>query len=330
LSLELSYVLPLRWDEGHDPTELTAYLQRLSGTVQVIVVDGSPRPIFESHHALWSHLCKHLPPDPDVSFLNGKVDGVFTGVRRATWEAVVIADDDVRYEEDALSRVATLLQNADLVRPQNYFVPMPWHGLWDSARSLLNRAFGGDFPGTLGFRKSFFFGMGGYDGDVMFENLELIRTVAAAGGREIVALDLFVARVPPSAQGFRSQRVRQAFDDLAMPVRLVTFLGLLPLTLAAVVARKKRWIAGAALCSVLVAEGGRRRGRGTLVFPARASLFAPLWLMERAVCSWLALGSRIFYGGVRYRRGVIKMAASPARHLEARFATGEPPAHPLP
>ena len=31
---------------------------------------------------------------------------------------------------------------------------------------------------------------GGYDGDVLFENLELIRTVRARGGEEAVALDL--------------------------------------------------------------------------------------------------------------------------------------------
>ena len=134
------------------------------------------------------------------------MDGVFTGVRRASFEAVVIADDDVRYDEAALTRVAGLLRGHDLVRPQNYFDPMTWHAWWDSAPSLLNRAMGGDFPGTLGFRRSFFIAMGGYDGDTMFENLELIRTVAAAGGSEVVALDLFVARGPPSARGFWSQR----------------------------------------------------------------------------------------------------------------------------
>jgi hypothetical protein len=330
VSLELTYVLPLRWDDGRDPSELTAYLERLSGTVEMIVVDGSPPEVFDVHHSLWRSLCRHLPPDPDLSFLNGKVDGVFSGVRRANWDAVVIADDDVRYDEAALGRIARLLQDADLVRPQNYFEPMPWHGLWDSARSLLNRAAGGDFPGTLGFRRSFFMAMGGYDGDVMFENLELIRTVAAAGGKEIVALDLFVARVPPSSDGFRSQRVRQAFDDLAMPLRLVAFLALIPLTLVATVAGKWRWVVGGALASVGVAEAGRRRGKGTSVFPARASAFAPLWLFERGVCSWLALGSRIFYGGVRYRRGIIKVAATPASRLQARYARGAPPSHPVP
>jgi hypothetical protein len=100
--------------------------------------------------------------------------------------------------------------------------------------------------------------------------------------------------------------------------------------LVATAAGKKRWVVEAAFCSVLVAEAGRRRGGGTSIFPPHASLFAPLWLLERGLCSWLALGSRILFGGVRYRRGVIKIAASPVRRLEARFATGASPSHPVP
>jgi hypothetical protein len=330
VSLELTYVLPLRWDDGRDPSELTDYLRRLSELVELIVVDGSPPEVFDTHHSRWGRYGTHIPPDPDVSFLNGKVDGVFTGVRRARFDAVVIADDDVRYDEHALVRMADLLRDHDLVRPQNYFDPMVWHGLWDSARSLINRTAGGDFPGTLGFRRSFFTTMGGYDGDTMFENLELMRTVSAAGGREAVPLDLFVARVPPPARAFWSQRVRQAYDDLAMPLRLAGSLALLPLSITAVLTGRKRWIAAGAIGAVVMAEAGRRRGHGIEVFPARASLFAPLWLLERGLCSWLAVGSRIVHGGVRYRRGTIRMAATPKRRLEARFETGAPPSHPVP
>ena len=42
MSLELTYVLPLRWDDGRDPSEMTAYLASLDGIVEVIVADGSP------------------------------------------------------------------------------------------------------------------------------------------------------------------------------------------------------------------------------------------------------------------------------------------------
>jgi hypothetical protein len=330
VSLELSYVLPLRWDQDKDSRELTTYLRCLSQAAELIVVDGSPPPIFEAHAALWSGLGTHVKPDSDVSFLNGKVDGVFTGVRRARFEAVIIADDDVRYGREALARTARLLDSHHLVRPQNYFKPMPWHALWDSSRSLLNRAFGADFPGTLGFRKSLFIAMGGYDGNVMFENLELIRTIEAAGGTQVAPLDLFVARIPPDSAAFWSQRVRQAYDDLAIVPRFLMFLSMAPLTLAAVAKTRKRLIAVAAATSMAVAELGRRRGAGRLVFPPAATAFAPLWVFERALCSWLALASRIGCGGIRYRNGIIRNAATSRRRLRARFERGEPPAHPAP
>jgi len=52
-------------------------------------------------------------------------------------------------------------------------------------------------------------------------------------------------------------------------------------------------IGAGAVGAIAIAELGRRRARGTEVFPAAASAFAPLWLLERALCSWLALGSRV-------------------------------------
>ncbi|MCC3281835.1 glycosyltransferase [Arthrobacter caoxuetaonis] len=75
---------------------------------------------------------------------------VLTGIRHARTETLVIADDDVRYTADSFRRVADLLQSADVVRPQNNFSDLPWHARWDTARSLLNRALGADYPGTLG------------------------------------------------------------------------------------------------------------------------------------------------------------------------------------
>ena len=60
-----------------------------------------------------------------------------------TRSAVVIADDDVRYDpRPAHPRRRISCATHDLVRPQNYFSPLPWHAVWDTARTLINRAFG--------------------------------------------------------------------------------------------------------------------------------------------------------------------------------------------
>src|SRR5690606_6816709 len=128
----------------------------------------------------------------------------------------------------------------------------------------------------------------GYDGDVLFENLELIRTVRARGGRVVSAPGLYVRRLPCSARRFWSQRVRQAYDDLAQPARLVVSLSLLPAAGVAGARRAYRPLLAGAALAVLLAEAGRRRAGGSAVFPAGASLFAPVWLLERGVCGWLA------------------------------------------
>ncbi|MEX2556822.1 MAG: glycosyltransferase family 2 protein [Actinomycetota bacterium] len=313
----LSYVLPLRWATEQHP-DLTGYLHWLAANVEeVIVVDGSPGESFERHGIAWRRYVNHVPPDPALRFRNGKVNGVLTGLGLARHEKIVIADDDVRYERDGLQRIADHLDDAELVRPQNYFRPLPWHAAWDTARSLINRAFGSDFPGTLGVRRSVLLATGGYDGDVLFENLELIRTVQAAGGRVASPLDLYVERRPPDARHFWSQRVRQAYDDLAIPPRMALWLLLAPA--AAAGARTCPVLpAAAAGAAIALADAGRRRGRGTAVFPFRSALAAPLWLAERSVTSWMALGARLLFGGVDYAGTRFKRAASSRASLERK------------
>ena len=162
--------------------------------------------------------------------------------------------------------------------------------------------------------------MGGYDPDVLFENLELIRTVRAYGGTEATPAGLYVRRLPPDAAHFRGQRVRQAYDDLAQPARLLTSL--------AVAARRWRrrsrpadpgLLLGAAATTVGLAELGRRRAGGSAVFPPSTALAAPLWLLERGVCGWLAVGRRFLFGGVRYAGGRVRRAAHSERALRHRL-----------
>jgi hypothetical protein len=250
----------------------------------------------------------------------GKVSGVLTGLDLAHFERVVLADDDVRYDQVSLMRLVSALDDNDLVRPQNFFSPMPWHAVWDTARTLLNRAMGADFPGTLGVRRSMVLSSGGYSGDVMFENLELIRTIDALGGHVSSPLDLFVRRLPPSSAHFWGQRTRQAYDDFALPVRMSIWLGVLPATAAAVRRRRPRPVVFAAGACMLLAERGRRKAGGADVFPWMSSVLAPVWVMERGVCAWLAVWQRAHLGGIRYGDSIIRVAAHSPRQLRRQAA----------
>jgi hypothetical protein len=313
-------VLPIRARDDRGLDELTAYLRWLAARVDdVVVVDGSEAGLFEEHARRWRPAVRHVRPHDDLRYVSGKVNGVITGVREAARDPVVVADDDVRWDEAALRRALRLLGGADVVCPQNHFDPLPWHAVWDTGRTLVARAVSHDMPGTLGVRRSAFLAMGGYDGDVLFENLELIRTARAAGGCVAAAPDLYVRRLPPTAAHFWSQRVRQAYDEFARPVRMALALAVAPAI--ALSRRPARTVAAIAALSWAVAETGRRRAGGRRVFPARTAVAAPAWVAERAVCAWLAVGTRVVRGGVPYGGAVMRRAATPPRRLRRERAT---------
>jgi hypothetical protein len=182
----------------------------------------------------------------------------------------------------------------------------------------VNRALGGDYPGTLGVRRDICHRTGGYDGDVLFENLELIRTVEAAGGVATAPLDLYVRRLPPTVGHFWHQRIRQAYEDFALPLRCALWLSIVPLTLFLVASSQWPVLLCLALLLMVVAEFGRSRAGGRRVFRFSSTVLAPIWVAERSVLSWWALGQWV-RGGCAYGGGRIRRAATSKRTLRRRL-----------
>lgn len=307
------YVLPLRSDTPLDVEALT-YLVGLGRRLAVVVVDGSPPDVRERNARALPRDVLHVTAPEPAEGRNGKVLGVRRGLQATGHPLVVVADDDVRWDAGGLARALRLLEEVDLVRPQNVFDPLPWHARWDTARSLVNRAVGADWPGTLVVRRDAL-PPHGYADHVLFENLELVRTVQARGGRVLTAPDLVVRRRPPAPRRFLDQRLRQAYDSHAQPLRLLAELAALPVLAAA--ARRfgtARVAVTAAAASVAVAEVGRRRDGGTRHFPPTSAVWAPGWVLERAVLAWAAVGYRLT-GGAPYGGTRIRAAATPGRRL---------------
>lgn len=338
--LAVTVVIPLKWSGGPEETtrveEMGRYLDGLRQAVEeVVVVDGSPEPVRRQHEEAWGRFARLLRPDDSAvatgagiptqrapggdapsAGLNGKVVGALTGIAAAAHELIVLADDDVRHTPRTIARLVEALQDADLVRPVNVFDDWPWHARWDGARTLLNVVLASDWPGTFALRRSTILACGGWSADVLFENLELWRTVKAAGGRVVARTDVTVWRKPPAASQFWSQRVRQAYDSLAQPGRLLAELAIVPAVLVA--GRRGPRVAGAvATAAVLVAVQGRRR-IGPCYVPASVPLWAPVWVLERGVCVWLALVTRAA-GGAWYHGRRLAVAAHSADALRRRL-----------
>lgn len=143
--------------------------------------------------------------------------------------------------------------------------------------------------------------VGHYDGDVLFDNEELIRHFARAGAAIGYAADLFVQKRSPGFRKWMEQRPRQAYEDFGLRAKTALFLSL-PIV-ALWIAAKFGWkalfayVACASTAAVLIAAIGRSRGAASNYFPISVVFFAPLWVFERSLSTYWALYWHFARGG---------------------------------
>ena len=117
----------------------------------------------------------------------------------------------------------------------------------------------------------------------------------------LTPLDLYVARAPPSAAHFRSQRVRQAYDDFAIPARMAP-----------------SWRVGAA--GVELAPGGAPGARGALGSVGLAEVGGGGRRSRRLPAQRLAAGAGSGSASARSARGWRWGAAARRRPLRRAAA----------
>jgi hypothetical protein len=313
----------VRFDE-REAKNFRDYFRLLAAAgCEVLVVDGSSRAVFDGHERAWRGACSHVPVDPQYKYLNGKVNGIHTGVALAAHERIILADDDIRYTSADVRRMIRLLDSNEMVRPQNYLSPLPAWARTEAARMLINRALiaEGDYPGTLGVRRTAMLRVGHYDGDVLFDNEEIVRHFRARGAGIAYARDFFVLKRPPSFRKWIEQRPRQAYEDFVMRAKTIFFAALPPALLLACLAGGWRWalaFAAALACgSTLVASRGLGEG-AVRFFPAWLCLYAPLWVTERAASTYWAFYWRVKRGGYPFGDNLLSKGTGRAWRVAGR------------
>jgi hypothetical protein len=305
-SFRCTYLLPIRRVRvnAQEADGFARYFEQLARAgCEVLVVDGSPPEVFAGHEGAWRGVCRHVGVDPQYKYLNGKVNGVHTGVDLAGCERIILADDDIRYTPEDIERACQMLDACEMVRPQNYLAPLPWWARMEAARMLINRGVlrTGDYPGTCAFRRSACLRVGHYDGDVLFDNEEIVRHFALQGANVCYARDFFIHKRPPTFQKWLEQRPRQAYEDFVMRFKTALFMSLIPATVALARFVSLRaalaFVALVAVVSMLIAARGRWSDGARRFFPASVLLYAPVWILERALSVYWALYWRVTRGG---------------------------------
>jgi len=259
-----SYVVVLnRADALRD---LAQYLSTVGLDCEVIVLDSSPRLIFETNARTlrWVGRHVHLPGAP--------ADPLRSAAAVAACEKVIVAADDVRYTPEAIRRMCDLLEKHELVDPQDYLDPLPWWSGLDAGRILIHRGIEPrpDHGATFAVRRG------------AARVHELPRYPAA---------DVFVRREPRAFAEWLAQRPKLANQDFALPVKTMFFLSLIPLLVLFAVAGGLQLATSyaGAIAFTAMALAVRGRAGAASYFPLRACLFAPLWVLERSVSVYWAL-----------------------------------------
>jgi hypothetical protein len=304
-----TYLLPIRRAvfSEREAQHLAVYFRALrAANCEVIVVDGSPPEVFAQHQKLWSSVCRHSKVDRSFGYLNDKVNGIHTGVQLASCEKTILADDDIRYTAANIDQMCALLDEYEMVRPQNFLSPLPWWARMESARMLINRATlrTADYPGTCAFRRSTMLRVGHYDGDVLFDNEEIVRHFAVCGAAICYATDFFIQKRPPRLRKWLEQRPRQAYEDFALRTKTVLFLALpfviLLSTLFAGGSGLLLCLAVLSIFAIALACAGSARGLASENIPPSTCLYAPLWICERVFSTYWALYCYAARGGYRF------------------------------
>jgi hypothetical protein len=330
--LSCAYVLPIRrtrFDPG-DAARLRQYLEVLKEAgYEVIVADGSVPDVFDQYARILGAICRHVPVDRRFGYLNDKVNGIYTGIELASSDRIILADDDIRYSAANIHTIIRLLDHNDVVRPQNFLDPLPWWAKMEAARMLINRAVlrAADYPGTCAFRRRRMLASGRYDGDVLFDNEEIIRHLAQHGCTLAYAEDLFVRKCPPTFRKWIEQRPRQAYEDFGMRLKTTLFLALLPLSCLIGggfgIGGLTVFILTLSLLAMLIAARGRARGKARQFFPAHCCFYAGFWVLERTLSTYCALYWYVTRGGYPFGDRVLSRGIGRAWWSGGRAAAAQ-------
>jgi hypothetical protein len=277
---------------SEDLRELGNYLSTLGvAGCDVVVLDPSPRMLFELNGRILRWVARHLPVRPEHCTPAGTFDRVRAAATVASCEKVIVASEDVRYTPEAIAQLCELLELHEVVEPQDYLEPLPWWGSIEAGRILVHRGIEPqpDHGATFGLRRS---AVGGLRSLGIFDLADdPARRLSSAGAEVFAAADVFVRRKPGALDEWLEERPRIAGDDFALPLKSAFFFSLVPFLLLLGFLGSAR-LAGVYASVIAFSSIGlalRGRAGATSFFPLRACLFAPLWVLERSVSVYWAL-----------------------------------------
>lgn len=318
--MNLSIIIPVKLEYGRDVVEFVKYIHLLSDQMahyeyEIIISNESNNEVFEYvNNEMKNHSkVKHILPNPTYrTGANDKLNGIYAALDYCTYEKILLVDDHYRVSKSTIEKLIPLYETYDCFKMMPKFDKFPLSALLDLCGMYIINLLDSkkQYCGHLCFKKTHIMKFGFPNRDSLFDELaiemHLKENKCCTGYIKNVSLEA-VQNI--SIKKFWEQRVRYAYENMALPIRFTMFLSILPILILLLAINQLL-----ALCFVIFLTTAviLLAYIGQIIYgkknvPRFSFLLSPMWFWFYPFTSWIAI-VKYFSGGVMFGGRKIKKA----------------------
>jgi hypothetical protein len=242
------------------------------------------------------------------------MDAVRYGLTTSKTEKIILFDNDIRPNSENIERICEDLDKFSIVKCIVDFIKPKFFDCVDLAGIYTYNRLSkfGQTWGNISFRKSILMTKGFPDSDVLYDELAIERRIRDGSNHHYRSLPPIPMRSERSLRIVLNQRLRYAYENIALPLRFVCDLLVLPvLGIAAIHGTLSTAIALAVVITTFIwwASYSYQSRLGYTPQAGTVWPLAPLWYWCYPFCSWYAAILYVFGFGVRFHHKRIQKPA---------------------
>lgn len=318
--MNLSIIIPVKIGFGKDVIEFVKYIHYLSDQMthyeyEIIISNESDDEVFDyiNNEMKNRTKVKHIMPDPTYrTGANDKLNGIYAALEYCTYEKILLIDDHYRVSKNTLEQLIPFYEIYDCFKMMPKFDKFPVSALLDLCGMYIINILDPkkQYCGHLCFNKTHITKFGFPSRDSLFDELaietHLKKNKCSTGYLKNVALEA-VQNI--STKRFWEQRIRYAYENMALPIRFAIYLSILPILISLLIMNPLLAVCFAislSMAVLLLAFIGQMI-YGKKNVPRFSFLLSPIWFWFYPFTSWIAI-VKYFSGGVMFGGRKIKKA----------------------
>ena len=318
--MEISVIIPIKTNINEGLLEFIEHYKGLSNELnndacEIIIADGSDSNSFEfiDRNLQEQINIKHITLEEEIrTGDNDKLNGVYAALKQAKYDKILLIDDHFRISRNTIINLNEYFDRYDCFKAMPGFNAFPYSVLVDLAGIFIVNLldYRKQYTGHLAFRKEHYIASGFPSRDALFDEYTMENHLRKNGYKAGFIRNFGIeAKQDITFNKFLEQRVRYAYENIAMPIRFIFHLSLLPIMLFLLITDVKTSFIIFLLLTLIATVSGLigQLKYGRTIAPKYTFLFSSIWFWFYPITTWIAL-YKFFTGGIFFGGKKIKKA----------------------